>query len=85
MIDWAEIKRLRADEDETQLVAAQKILEGEITRFRAESANRNDTYRTRITALLYDDLSETLKLLGDEAGATDAARKAQRANPNRPK
>ena len=78
--DLAELKRVRgADEkDDAALAQSRDLLAAAIARFAASSDHPKDPFRQAILRELYDGLSKTLLLLGDEAGAKSAAEEAQR-------
>jgi tetratricopeptide (TPR) repeat protein len=76
--DLAELKRIRgADEkDEAALAQSRDLLTAAIDRFATKPDRSKDPFRQAILGSLYDGLSKTLRLLGDEAGAESAKAEA---------
>ncbi len=76
--DLAELKRVRgADEnDDAALAESRDLLTAAIARFPAKPDRSQDSFQQGILGSLYDGLSKTLSLLGDDAGAKLARKEA---------
>ncbi len=77
--ELARLKRARgAQEHDTNLIAeSRELLDDAIQRFSASTDREEDPFRRRVQSSLYESLSETLSLLGDEAGAAAAREKVE--------
>lgn len=77
--DLADLKRSRGEkeDDKALLSQARDLLDDAIARFAAASSEQKDPFRRGLQSSLYDSLSKTLALLGDEAGAESAAAQAR--------
>jgi tetratricopeptide (TPR) repeat protein len=77
-LELAETKRVRGEveQDPSQIKASQGTLQRAITRF-PNDASRDNPFRRRILERLYHTLAGVSRVLGDNASAEEAARKAQ--------
>ncbi len=77
--DLADLKRSRGEkeDDKALLSQARDLLDNAIGRYAEVSPEQQDPFRRGIQSSLYDSLSKTLALLGDQAGAESAAAKAR--------
>ncbi len=77
--ELAELKRTGGakEQDRNLLVQSRGLLDDAIARFSADTERADDPFRRRIQSRLYESLSETLSLLGDEAGAAAAKGKVE--------
>jgi hypothetical protein len=78
--DLAELKRTRGADEKDEMILAQSrdLLKDAIARFSASTDRPGDPFRQGVQSSLYDSLSKTLLLLGDEAGASTAADEGRR-------
>jgi tetratricopeptide (TPR) repeat protein len=70
--------RGEAEQDSSPWEASRQILERTIARFTSDTS-RDNPFRRRILERLHRSLAVTLRALGDDAAAEEAARKAQEA------
>ena len=77
--DLADLKRSRGEkeDDKALLSQARDLLDNAIGRYAEVSSEQKDPFRRGIQSSLYDSLSKTLALLGDQAGAESAAAQAR--------
>jgi tetratricopeptide (TPR) repeat protein len=81
-LDLAELKRTRSEkeQDPARMEAARDVLERATARFPL-GPDGGDPFRRRIAERLYRSLAGTLRALGDESAADEAARNAQEFAP----